>query len=476
MLALLTIWFSLAPSVVYFFRELESKNITPFMALTGSFYGIFFGFSVFLAHFMYKDNLGGIYFYLNEYTATNKSAYISEISATAQFIVLIGIVLHLTAWGLTLTLRPRFDPCFSLRQPDRPWQKIVLAGVLIALYLVFVTFPQVRMFPSLGQFVVPAGYVGFGLLFVLAIKNEIGAWLKWILILGVIPLWLLSMVVTGFLSPAFLAIIYLAILFKFVRKHFPWGILLLAVAIFSALYPVMNRYRAYSWQYEKRLELGIVEYEPHRSLVSKAKLLGKVLGQLYLNHEPPEYYVSKSNGIFVSQGLLQRTAGLVLFNYVYNKTPSAVAYWSGETYLPLLTNWVPRVFWTEKPREETGNKFGRRYNIVAPSDRGMSINLPWITEFYANFGTLGVLFGMAFVGLFMGALERFFLHQNLSDSNITTGWAILLPLFSQESNLSLMLGSLPLLALCLWVYFSMGTYLVEKVQKMIQSRVSIHRW
>ncbi len=465
MLALLTIWCALAPGVAYFVRGSDHHDMTPLMGLSGGFYAIFFGFSVFLAHFMYHEDLAGIYFYLNFYTHTHRTAYIPRVSESAQLIVLTGVFLQFAAWQLALSWKARFDPRFDPRQASQPWQTAVLAGVLSVMFLMFLFLPQFRTLPSIGQFVVPAGYVGFGLLFVLALQKAVPGWVRWVFLLSAIPIWIASMVATGFLTPAILAIIYLAILYKCIRKRFPWAAILLTLAIAMSLYPVMNRYRAYSWQYEKRVELSYHQNQPHHGLISKIGLLAKVFSQVYLGVQPEEYYISSSEGIFLSQGLLQRTAGLVVFNYVYNKTPSTVPYWSGETYLPLLTSWIPRIFWQGKPREETGNKFANRYHIIDPSDRNISINLPWITEFYANFGVLGVFCGMALAGFLLGLLERFFLHQAPSSLGMVAGWGVLLPLFNQESNLSLMLGSLPLLTLCLWVYFSVGAGLMDRFQK-----------
>jgi|GEM_PF-582818 len=471
MLALLTIWCALAPGVAYFVRDSEKNATTPFMGLTGGFYAIFFGFSVFLAHFMYHEGLAGIYFYLNFYTHTHKTAYIPKISESAQVIVLAGIVLQLAAWQLVLSWKPRFTARFAPRPASRLWQTAVLAGVLSALFLMFLFLPQFRALPSVGQFVVPAGYVGFGLLFVLVLQKAVPRWLRWLFLLSTIPIWIASMVATGFLTPALLAVIYLAFLYKCVRRRFPWAAILLTLAIASALYPIMNRYRAYSWQYDKRQELGYVESRVS-GLFAKVLLLAKVAGQIYLNVQPTESYVTDSKGVFLNQGFLQRTAGLVIFNYVYNKTPAEVPYWSGETYLPLLTSWIPRVFWKDKPREETGNKFANRYHIIDPSDRNISINLPWITELYANFGTLGVFGGMALAGFLLGLLERFFLHQASSSVGSVAGWGVLLPLFNQESNFSLMVGSLPMLTLCLWIYFSVGARLIDRFRMGVRADAS----
>ena len=89
----------------------------------------------------------------------------------------------------------------------------------------------------------------------------------------------------------------------------------------------------------------------------------------------------------------------------------------------------------------------------------MSVNLPWITEFYANFGRMGVLFGMAVVGVFLGFLD-FFLNspkKRLVEKSI--GFSVLLPLFYHESNFTLMTGSVFPLIFSFWLYFLFGFWL-----------------
>jgi hypothetical protein len=108
----------------------------------------------------------------------------------------------------------------------------------------------------------------------------------------------------------------------------------------------------------------------------------------------------------------------------------------------LATNLVPRFLWKDKPAETLGQWFGHEYRILEPDDSITSINLPWIVEFYVNFGPLGIMIGMAVVGIMMALLERFFLNPDMTEVEVIAGWALLFRLFYQESNVSLMLGGL----------------------------------
>ena len=72
---------------------------------------------------------------------------------------------------------------------------------------------------------------------------------------------------------------------------------------------------------------------------------------------------------------------------------------------------------------------------------------------YVNFGIWGVLIGMTLVGVLFGLLEAVFNRSEMSPLEFVIGTTILLPLFYQESNLSLMTGSMLPLTICFWLYF-----------------------
>ncbi len=63
---------------------------------------------------------------------------------------------------------------------------------------------------------------------------------------------------------------------------------------------------------------------------------------------------------------------------------------------------------------------------------------------------------MTLVGVLFGFLERFLARPRMAPLEFVTGVIILLPLFYQESNFSLMTGSLLPLTVSLWVYFTVG--------------------
>jgi hypothetical protein len=146
---------------------------------------------------------------------------------------------------------------------------------------------------------------------------------------------------------------------------------------------------------------------------------------------------------------LNKSAAISRFQWPYlslniaiKKTPEIIPYLWGESYLPFFFKIFPSLIFKHQYQENFGNKFGRLYEIANYQDYQTSFNVPFITEFYINFGIIGVSLGMSFIGFFFYILENFFITKkkknNLNNLIILT---CSIPLCVPESNLSLMLGA-----------------------------------
>ena len=93
--------------------------------------------------------------------------------------------------------------------------------------------------------------------------------------------------------------------------------------------------------------------------------------------------------------LASRVSVLAFLTHVINQTPDVIPYWRGETYASLAYKLIPEWFGLDKPSEVLGYEFSSRYGLRSPSDESTSFNVPWVVEMYANFGTTGVIAGMA---------------------------------------------------------------------------------
>ena len=125
---------------------------------------------------------------------------------------------------------------------------------------------------------------------------------------------------------------------------------------------------------------------------------------------------------------------------VITKTPSNVDFFNGRSYQTIIYKIIPRFLWKNKPTEEWGNFWGKRYNILAPNDFHTSWNLPIMNEFYANFGLKGLVVGMFIFGLLIKALLLVLQSDNRNPILLSACSTIMLNFFYQESNLSLLLG------------------------------------
>jgi hypothetical protein len=148
---------------------------------------------------------------------------------------------------------------------------------------------------------------------------------------------------------------------------------------------------------------------------------------------------------------VQRSANMDLFADVVRRTPDQIPYWNGETYYSLAGLAIPRFLWPNKPTKELGQAFGHRYGILHWSNLSTAINFPFLVEFYANFGTPGVIFGMLIVGIIYRCLDIFVNRPGQSPLRSLMGIVLLLPLFLIESDFSLTFGGIPLNALALFV-------------------------
>jgi hypothetical protein len=140
------------------------------------------------------------------------------------------------------------------------------------------------------------------------------------------------------------------------------------------------------------------------------------------------------------QALIQRSAMMDMFADVIRRTPDEIPYWNGESYISLPAIFVPRVLWPDKPEKNLGQRFGHRYGYSGTTDDATSVNFAYLVEFYANFGSLGVLLGMTLVGVLFAGLELLVNRPRQPVQVSVCGLVLLQPLFNIESDFSLTFG------------------------------------
>jgi len=87
-------------------------------------------------------------------------------------------------------------------------------------------------------------------------------------------------------------------------------------------------------------------------------------------------------------------------------TGVTVPFQHGYTLSPLVTAFIPRLIWPDKPSIETGRLLNKEFSLSESADTYISPS--HLGELYWNFGAPGVLIGMALIGLLLGAVGRTF--------------------------------------------------------------------
>jgi hypothetical protein len=237
----------------------------------------------------------------------------------------------------------------------------------------------------------------------------------------------------------------MVILIWYERKRIPVVFISITLVFLILFNSVKGEYRSLVWFGGK---------SSHLSSLEKVQLFLDIAVKHY--HNPSSSSTDDTSLDSSAGSVVSRTAHIVLLSNVIQDTPTIAPYWNGETYLPLLTSYIPRALLPDKPIENAGNRFGRRYNYLGRNDLTTSFNLPWIVEMYANFGILGILMGMPLLGVFLAFLEKLFNQASMNFLEFIIGCTILFRLIYQESNFSLMTGSVITLSVALYFLLKVG--------------------
>lgn len=447
--ALAIVWLGLAPGFIHFCRPPQSRPVLPMMALSGLFYAVFFGAPAFLAHFL----IGTGFDLGDKRIAFYGLSYIDAVSVEAQLLVIAALVLMFGAWTACERVLAARLPRFRLPAAGDGALQIA-AWVLALANLAYLGIDGVARIPSIGQFLKPAGYVAFVAFYLLRSTGRLPRWQAWPYFFAMLPAWFAGQAASGLLTSTLLLVLLWLVLRLYTKHVLPWRASLVLVVLFILIYPSLAAFRFAYW-YEN----------PNSSLGERVVGIGKVIATNAF-----DWNKAFSNETQRYVRLIRRVSLILPFSHVVETTPVEVPYWQGDTYRTLFTGWVPRALWRDKPEERWGNEFGRRYAILPPAEREMSINLPGITEMYANFGRAGVIVGMVLCGLFLGFLSRFLNAPGAGTGEVAIAAGLLFPLFYQESNFTVMTGTLIPQIICFWIFFAVNFRLVSLASAVLGAR------
>lgn len=433
---------SLLPAVITFLSKREG-GLIPIMPLHGLFYALTFGLPVFFIDAQsvqplpeFGERIGWIE------NGEDKLSKVLVITIFGQVFLYLGY--YIFGW-LSDGLKP-----IKAREVTIGRQ-IKFAWLLFFCYVLFQFFPKLRTLPSVDQLMMPLCYMSIGILTLLALNRKLHH-LHLIFFTLAVVFVVSNLLLSGSLAPIILFLVFLGIIYWNKKRTLPWAFIVLCILITVILNPVKSKFRTHTWYAQD----GSVTY------YDKAILLGRVVKEHYADSSVLE----KVNS---DKGVVNRLAHISTFAYVAAVTPDSVPYWSGDSYQTLWTSFIPRIFWPGKPQSTIGQDFGHRYGLLQTYDMGTSMNLPWIIEFYANFGLWGVLTGMFFTGVFFRILLQKLKVSVDNPIAHVLAVTITFSLFYAESNFALMVGGILPIFIVFMALARLLSIKVNKTPKITQS-------
>jgi hypothetical protein len=113
-----------------------------------------------------------------------------------------------------------------------------------------------------------------------------------------------------------------------------------------------------------------------------------------------------STGRDRSQTFAERLSLKASVETIVTKTGDIAPFQHGYTLTPLISAFVPRLIWPDKPSVEVGRIMNKEFRISDVADTFISPS--HLGELYWNFGWIGVVVGMTLIGLLLGYLGRRF--------------------------------------------------------------------
>lgn len=434
---LLIVCLSIAPILPHARQDTES---IPFLPMIGAYYFIFYGLPIFATPLAYLQD-GRVVLY--------ERVVLGPLGWGVTLLVSAGVLSLFVGFRvsrISLTDKmPRLR--FAIPEP-RPETLNLCYWILFAASVLYRWIPPLAAIPSVGQFLGPASLLALGGFFLQWRDGHLPRWQAFAILLICIPLELYFrlrfLFVTDFL---FLCVFLILVFWRCGLYRVIAASLVVAVlAVFS--YSATTAYRAKADTFVGKLAVTYTGFQRMWRMESTPRETVHVGTVSYIPGISP---------------LINRIGHIWTFQTVYERTPEPIPYWEGETYRPLLTAAIPRMFYPDKPQELAGAVFGLRYGFTETELDATSFNIPWIVELLANFGPFGVITGMGLFGLFLGFLNHVFNSRAASNLEFVIGLTVIFRLFYQESNFSVMVGSLPILVLSLYAYFRFGPVLIDRL-------------
>jgi hypothetical protein len=242
---------------------------------------------------------------------------------------------------------------------------------------------------------------------------------------------------SGAIAQAALYIVFYLILYLNAKKRVLVLPILLSALAFFILNPIKQQYRNLTWEDSQFNSMSYSE---------KAGIFVDVI----LNGTKDFNMDSAKNANVGRVDFTDILGGVMM------QCPSSVPYAYGETYRSLWTIWIPRILWKDKPASFMGNEWAHWFRgFLGKDDDVTAFNLPWLVEFYINFGVVGVLGGMFLLGLIYAYLRKRLTSPSYCLAEYSLSAALLFGFWESESNLALSVGGMFISAVTYYLYFKL---------------------
>lgn len=436
---LLIVWISMLPALLYL--QGVDRTPVPFLPAVGLYYFIFYGLPIFLSP---------LAFHHGDQVVLYERIVLNALDWDVLLSVAGGIGAMFAAFYVSK--RTIFVRLARFRHPEIQLRADVLNigyGILLLASLAYRLIPELASLPSIGQFFLPVGYLALGGFFLQWRAGRLKGWQAAIVALVLMPFDLYARSRFLFITDLMFIVAFFSFVLWRCRMMRTLAVVIAIGCAVALTYSATTAFRAIGSTFFEKLQASIdgASREIQRgSTITRDSIVG-----VEITYDPR------------ISPLINRIGHIWVFQMVFERTPDPIPYWNGHTYRPLLTSLIPRVIYPDKPQERAGGEFGLRYGFTEGPDDVSSFNIPWMVELLANFGVGGVFLGMTLIGILLGGLDKFLNAEGASDLEFLIGLTVIFQLFYQESNFSVMVGSLPLLLLSLYLYFAIATRVVPVV-------------
>ena len=379
----------------------NNKETIPLFHLSILFYGVIFALPSFLS-VEYLSKLYSTLYIRETIFNINEDLFYRNI----LFILIFVLLYFFGYYFLNLFQSKKFLFEFTFLRKFKLKDLLFLSCIFFLIKFCSILFPILNSFSSIDQLFIPMGYFSFASFYYYLIKEKPKLTIKLLIILCMFIIFFGSIISSNSLMYSLNCLIIIMIIYYMFKKKIPWLFLsfFLVIIIFS---PLKNIFRNKNLDHDK-VNIAVEEVKK----------------------------ISNSNG-----GTARVLNSYFIYHFVLLKVPEKYPYFEQSTYSNLITSFIPRALWKNKPKSEVGREFSVKYGFN-PEGNLTSINLPWVAELYLNFSFFGLFFGMFLIGVFIALLTKLVSVPKNNYVQYISGLAVVTPLILPESNFALMVGGI----------------------------------